>query len=468
MPLSARLRAAVRASVLSRPGYWNYVVAMLFGGTGFWVARIAQDWLLLKLTGSLVMVGLAQALQNAPLLLLGLWGGVLADRFSSRTLLKIAQAGAALSASTLGVLTLTGHIRPWHVLAAAVFVGFTQVLEQPARASMVPLLSGRQLPQALSLNSVAFQGSGFWGPALAAILIGSVGTGWAFVVNAAGCVVTLVLISGIRDLPAPVVASTRPTVREGFATIRGSSQIAWTMVLVAVLSLTLLNMPVIYADMATHVFHRGVAGYSQFNSLAALGSVAGSLLAGRFVAPARLRVLTLSLGGVAILMVAAAVSPWPALFGATILLASLLTIMFTLRASGLIQLSTAQAARGRVMSVYIIVLLGGQAIGGPLMGRFVDAVGGRIALLCSALVAATAATVLAWWMARTSGQTLSVSYGQSSGHRVIFTITPPGERRPRQRGRHAHLPAKARRLGVRPLDLTPRRPRRPSVDSPRG
>lgn len=466
MPLSARLRASVRASVISRPGYWNYVVAMLFGGTGFWVARIAQDWLLLKLTDSLVMVGLAQALQNAPLLLLGLWGGVLADRFSSRTLLNIAQVGVGLVALTLGVLTLTGHVRPWHVLAAAVFVGFTQVLEQPARAAMVPLLSGPQLPQALSLNSVAFQGSGFWGPAIAAILIGSVGTGWAFVANAAGCVVTLVLISLIRDLPAPVVTGTRPTVAEGIATIRRTSQIAWTMVLVGVLSLTLLNMPVIYADMATHVFHRGVSGYSQFNSLAALGSVAGSLLAGRFVAPARLRVLTVSLGGIATLMVSAAVSPWPALFGAIILLASLLTVMFTLRASGLIQMSTAQAARGRVMSVYIIVLLGGQAIGGPVMGRFVDAVGGRTALLSSALVAAVAAASLAWWMGRISGQSLGRAYRESIGRRPIFTITAPGERP--THGRHVHLPAKARRLGIRPVDLTPRRLRHPSVESPRG
>ena len=466
MPLSVRLRASFRASVLSRPGYWNYVVAMLFGGTGFWVARIAQDWLLLKLTNSLVMVGLAQALQNAPLLLLGLWGGVLADRFSSRTLLNIAQAGVALSAVALGLLTLTGHVRPWHVLAAAVFVGFTQVLEQPARASMVPLLSGPQLPQALSLNSVAFQGSGFWGPALSAILIGSVGTGWAFIANAAGCVVTLVLITRIRDLPAPVITGKRPTVGEGIATIRRTSQIAWTMVLVGVLSLTLLNMPVIYADMATHVFHEGVGGYSRFNSLAALGSVAGSLLAGRFVAPARLRVLTVSLAGIATLMVSAAVSPWPALFGAVILVASLLTVMFTLRASGLIQLSTAQAARGRVMSVYIIVLLGGQAIGGPVMGRFVDAVGGRTALLSSALVAATAAAALAWWMGRISGQTIGLAYRQSVGRRPIFTITAPGERH--SRPRHVHLPATARRLGIRPVDLAPRRLRQASVDSPRG
>ncbi|HEX2856055.1 MAG TPA: MFS transporter [Propionibacteriaceae bacterium] len=465
MPLSARLRASLRASVIARPGYWNYVVAMLFGGTGFWVARIAQDWLLLKLTNSLVMVGLAQALQNAPLLLLGLWGGVLADRFSSRTLLNIAQAGVGLSALTLGVLTLTGHVRPWHVLAAAVFVGFTQVLEQPARASMVPLLSGPQLPQALSLNSVAFQGSGFWGPALSAILIGSVGTGWAFIANAGGCVVTLVLISLIRELPAPVVTGHRPTVGEGIATIRRTSQIAWTMVLVGVLSLTLLNMPVIYADMATHVFHRGVNGYSQFNSLAALGSVAGSLLAGRFVTPIRLRLLTLSLAGIATLMVSAALSPWPALFGAIILLAALLTVMFTLRASGLIQMSTVQAARGRVMSVYIIVLLGGQAIGGPVMGRFVDAVGGRTALLSSALVAATASAVLAWWMARISGQLPTLAHRQAA-LRPIFTISAPGERT--TRGRHAHHPAKARRLGIRPLDLTPRRLRQPSVDSPRG
>ncbi len=466
MPLSARLRATFRASVLTRPGYWNYVVAMLFGGTGFWVARIAQDWLLLKLTNSLVMVGLAQALQNAPLLLLGLFGGVLADRFSSRTLLLIAQSGVALSAVALGVLTISGEVRPWHVLAAAVFVGFTQVLEQPARAAMVPLLSGPKLPQALSLNSVAFQGSGFWGPALSAILIATVGTGWAFIANAAGCLVTIVLITLIRQLPVPLVTGSRPTVREGITTIRRTSQIAWTMVLVGVLSLTLLNMPVIYADMATHVFHQGIDGYGQFNSLAALGSVAGSALAGRFLAPARLRVLTISLGVIAVLMAAAALSPWPALFGAIILLAALMSVMFTLRASGLIQMSTVQEARGRVMSVYIIVLLGGQAIGGPIMGRFVDAVGGRTALMSSALVAAVAATILAWWMGHASGQTQNLSQRTQARARVIFTITPPGERTPRTR--QAHLPHKARKLGIRPVDLPVRRLRHPSIESPRG
>ncbi len=254
--------------------------------------------------------------------------------------------------------------------------------------------------------------------------------------------------------------------REGIATIRRTSQIAWTMVLVGVLSLTLLNMPVIYADMATHVFHRGVDGYSQFNSLAALGSVAGSVLAGRFLAPARLRVLTISLGAIAALMASAALSPWPALFGTVILLAAMMSVMFTLRASGLVQMSTVPESRGRVMSVYIIVLLGGQAIGGPIMGRFVDAVGGRTALMSSALVAAVAATILAWWMGHASGQTQSLSQRTQARARVIFTITPPGQRPPRQH--HAHLPHKARKLGMRPVDLPARKLRHPSVDSPRG
>ncbi|KPC91549.1 MFS transporter, partial [Streptomyces sp. NRRL F-6602] len=152
--------------------------------TGTWMQRIAQDWLVLTLTGSSAAVGVTTALQFLPMLLFGLYGGVLVDRLPKRPLLLFTQSAMGLTGLALAALTLTGHVQVWHVYVTAFVLGLVTVVDNPARQTFVSEMVGpRQLANAVSLNSANFQSARLVGPAVAAVLISAVGSGYAFLIN---------------------------------------------------------------------------------------------------------------------------------------------------------------------------------------------------------------------------------------------------------------------------------------------
>ncbi|HLT59592.1 MAG TPA: MFS transporter [Microlunatus sp.] len=371
--------------------YRLFLSSQVVATTGLWMQRIAQDWLVLELTGSVAAVGVAVALQFTPVLLFGLFGGVLADRYSKRMLLIITQTVATLMALTLGVLALTGTVQVWHVYAVALVLGFVTVVDNPTRQVFVSELVGDQhLRNAVSLNSSVFQFGALLGPALSGMLIHAVGQGWSFLINAAACSVVVGMLIIIRVTPgaAERAPKAKGQLREGLRYIQQTSEVAWTVVLVATIGLFGLNMPVILAAFADHEFRTGVSGYSLFNSLSAIGALVGALLSARRSGQLRLRVLVslLTLLGITLAVAALAPSVWT--FGMVLILIGLLTLQFLTGANSLVQLTTAPAVRGRVMSVYLLVLLGGQAIGSPAVGWLIDHFGARPSLLlCGGLVA---------------------------------------------------------------------------------
>ena len=175
--------------------------------TGLWMQRIAQDWLVLELTGSVTAVGVAVALQFLPMLMFGLFGGVVADRFPKRTILIITQSTLALVATTLGVLALTGAVQPWHVYVLAFVLGLVTVVDNPTRQVFVSELVGQaHIRNAVSLNSSVFQLGALVGPAFSGALIHAVGQGWSFLINAASCLVVVIMVAVIRARPAPGTA----------------------------------------------------------------------------------------------------------------------------------------------------------------------------------------------------------------------------------------------------------------------
>src|SRR5919112_807556 len=186
----AKIRAAARpgrASMFSSLRIRNYrlfFAGQVVSNTGTWMQRIAQDWLVLSLTGSSAAVGITTALQFLPMLLFGLYGGVLVDRLRKRPTLLVTQSAMALTALALAALTLTGQVQVWHVYLAAFAVGLATVVDNPARQSFVSEMVGpEQLQNAVSLNSANFQSARLVGPAVAGVLITTVGTGWAFLYN---------------------------------------------------------------------------------------------------------------------------------------------------------------------------------------------------------------------------------------------------------------------------------------------
>ncbi|HEY5847221.1 MAG TPA: MFS transporter [Microlunatus sp.] len=412
-------------AALAVPNYRLYLSSQVVATTGLWMQRIAQDWLVLELTGSITAVGVAVALQFLPVLLFGLLGGVVADRYPKRLILIVTQSVLAALALTLGTLALTGAVQAWHVYLVAAALGFVTVVDNPTRQVFVSELVGpRYIQNAVSLNSSVFQFGALIGPALSGLLIQAVGQGWSFLINAASCLLVVLMLIILRTSGAPAAAPARAKgqLREGLHYIRHTSEVAWSIVLVATVGVFGLNMPVILAAFADDEFRTGIGGYSLFNSLTALGALTGAILSARRTETLRLRTLVSILTGFGVVLMVASLAPFSWLFGAVLVAAGLLTLLFLTGANSLVQTSSAPSVRGRVMSVYILVLLGGQAIGGPGVGWLIDHFGARPSMfLCGGVVALMAVTS-GMAMARQSHLHLEMDLHRSSGRSPLHIV----------------------------------------------
>ncbi len=228
--------------------------------TGLWMQRIAQDWLVLELTGSITAVGIAVALQFLPVLLFGLFGGVIADRYPKRLILIVTQSTAALLALTLGVLALTGHGPGLARLPGRLRtrVWSPPWTTRPGRCSSPNWSAPRHIGNAVSLNSSVFQFGALVGPALSGLLIHAVGQGWSFLINAAACLLVVTMLVIIR-VPTAIRRTGRRAkgqLTEGLRYIAHTSEVGWTIVLVATMGVLGLNMPVILAAFADHGVRR--------------------------------------------------------------------------------------------------------------------------------------------------------------------------------------------------------------------
>lgn len=405
--------------------YRLYLSSQIVATTGLWMQRIAQDWLVLELTGSITAVGIAVALQFLPVLLFGLVGGVIADRYPKRLILMVTQSTAALLALTLGVLALTGTVQPWHVYLVAFGLGLVTAVDNPTRQVFVSELVGaRHIGNAVSLNSSVFQFGALVGPALSGLLIHAVGQGWSFLINAVACLLVVTMLVIIR-VPAAVrgpVRRVRGQLTEGLRYIGHTSEVGWTIALVATMGVLGLNMPVILAAYADQEFRAGIGGYSLFASLTAVGALLGAILSARRTSIVRLRVLVGVLAGLAGVLMLASVIPYLWLFGVVLVACGFLTLSFLTGANSLVQMSSAADVRGRVMSVYVLVLLGGQAVGGPAVGWLIDHFGARpTVFLCGGLLALVALASAAA-MARQSHLTLEMDLQHRHGRSPVHIV----------------------------------------------
>jgi MFS family permease len=350
--------------------------------------RVAQDWLMLTLTGNVAWVGLTVTLQLGPMLLFGLWGGVLADRFDKRRILTITQSLFAVSALTLGVLTLTGAVQPWHILASAGFLGLATVADNPARQAFVPELVGRDhVRSAISINSTVFQFGALSGPALAGVGIALVGEGWSFVVNAAACLVAVLLLVAMRQSEisaTPRAGRGRGQLREGLTYVGRTPGILWAVVLVGFVAITGVNLAAVLAAYAADVFHIGAGGYGALNSCLAAGAVIGALASTRR-RTLRLRTLVWGAAVLGTLQVLASLMQAPVLFASTLVAVGAALLLYLTAGNTLVQMTVAPTMRGRVMALYVLVLFGAQAGSGTIIGWIAHSYGAQAAMLvCSA------------------------------------------------------------------------------------
>ncbi|MFF1282285.1 MFS transporter [Streptomyces sp. NPDC058299] len=420
-------RATSMFSSLKIRNYRLFFMGQVVSNTGTWMQRIAQDWLVLSLTGSSAAVGITTALQFLPMLLFGLYGGVLVDRLPKRPTLLGTQTAMAVTGLALAALTLSGHVQVWHVYVAAFAVGLATVLDNPARQSFVSEMVGPdQLQNAVSLNSANFQSARLVGPAVAGLMITGVGTGWAFLANGLSFAAPLtgLLLMRARELHVVQRAPRgKGQLREGLDYVAKRPELIWPIVLVGFIGTFGFNFPVWLSAYADDVFHAGAGAYSLFNTLMAVGSLVGALLAARR-GTARLRVLIGAALAFGALETVASVAPGYWLFALLMVPIGVCGLTVNVTANTAVQMATDPAMRGRVMALFMMVFMGGTPLGAPVVGWLTDTYGARIGFAAGGVVSAVAAGAVGLVLSRIGGLRLSV--GWHHGHpRVRFVPREP-------------------------------------------
>lgn len=390
IPILEKRPSAVEMFVSLRVlNYRRFALGNMVANTAVWMQRIAMDWLVLQLSGSVAAVGVTVFMQFTPMLFLGLWGGVVADRYSKLKILLCTQSATAVLAGGLAALTLTGVVQVWHLYAISFLLGLVTVIDNPARQVFVNELVGpRHLTNAISLNSSIYQLGGLIGPAVGGILITAVGGGWLFLINSLACAgVVLNLLSLKREQlhQSPAVPPRKKQLKEGIHYVRSKPVIFWTIITVAVTAVFAFNMPVFLSAYANNVFRVGARGYGLFNALVAAGALVGALASTRRTS-IRLVVVVGCCAALGTIQAIAGLASGELMFGTLLIGVGVCNLLFITAANSLVQMSSNVQIRGRVISLYILVLLGGQAVGGPIMGWIVDQIGPESAMVISGVV----------------------------------------------------------------------------------
>ncbi len=396
-------RATTTFGSLRIRNYRLFAAGQAVSHTGTWMQRIAQDWLVVELTGSPAAVGFTIGLQYAPMLFLGLHGGLIADRLPMRRLLLHTQAALGTTGLVLAVLVLSGQVRPWHVYVMAAVLGLVSVADAPARQAFVSELVGpEQLRNAVSLNSAVFQTARLVGPAVAGLVITAVGIGWAFLLNAVSYLAPLVALLLMRPAemhPAERAPHGSGQVRATLRQVRRDPGLLWPIVLVAFVGTFGFNFPVWLTTFTVQVFRTGSGVYGVLNSLLAAGAVAGALWAARSLAPPR-RVLTTAALLFGALETAAALAPALWLFAALLVPVGMAGLVVTATANAHVQLTADAATRGRVMSLFKIAFVGGTPVAAPAVGWITETCGPRAGFLTGGLTSLAAAGVVGCALSR--------------------------------------------------------------------
>jgi MFS family permease len=393
--------------------YRLFAAGQVVSNTGTWMQRVAQDWLVLSLShNSGSALGITTALQFLPMLLFGLYGGVLADRYPKRQLLIGAQIAMGVFALVLGILDLTGAVALWHVYALAFALGLAAVIDTPTRQAFVTEMVGPdEVPNAVSLNSATFNSARIIGPAIAGVMISAVGTGWVFIGNAVsfGAVIAGLMLMRDRDLQrAARVARSPGQLRDGLAYLRRHEELFVPIILVGVVGTFGLNFQITTALMAKSVFHRQAVAFALLSTMFAIGALIGALVSARRGAP-RLRLVFAAALVFGMLEIAVGLMPTYATFAALLVPTGAAVLTFTTAANSTLQIGADPLMRGRVMAVYVLVFLGGTPLGAPIVGWLAEVAGPRVSIVAGGAVSALATLALAGWVAHRRTRAMSAA-----------------------------------------------------------
>jgi MFS family permease len=398
-PLSRAFRA------LENFNFRLWTAGGLVSNIGTWMQRVAQDWIVLtQLTHhDATAVGIVTGLQFAPQLLLLPWSGLAADRFNQRKLLMLTQASMGVLATALGILTISGYVRLWHVYVFAFVFGAAAALDAPVRQTFVGEMVGdKHLPNAVALNSTSFFVGQMIGPAVAGLVIAKTGTGWAFLLNGLsfGAVLLSMYMLRVQELRTNARASRRPGgFIEGLRYVWARPDLRSILVMLFLIGTFAMNFPIFVSTMAVNVFHADARGFGLLSSIMAIGTMSGALLAAGRDKP-KFGTLFLGSGVLGIGCALAAFSPGYWWFSAALAVIGVAALTFTNGTNSMMQLSTKPTMRGRVMAIRVGVGLGGAAIGAPIVGWVANHFSPRWSLGIGAVSAFLAALVAALMMVK--------------------------------------------------------------------
>ncbi len=424
-PVAGAVRRTFRA--LSVRNFRLYFVGQVVSVSGTWMQSVAIGLLVLsdRLHGSGVDVGIVTALQFLPMLLVGSWGGLVADRVNKRRLLYVTQASAGLLALALGLLTAAGTVTLGQVFLLSGLLGIVNLFDNPTRQTFVSEMVGHELlPNAISLNSVLMNSARVIGPAIGGLLILTVGFAACFLVNAGSYVAVILALMAMRAAElhrSPPVSRAKGQVREGLRYAWHTPELRDPLLMMAVVGIFAFNFTTTLPLFARFTFHGGAGTYSAFTAAMGLGAVVGGLLVAHRSRPSIALLSTIGLAfGAAILIVSVAPSQTVALVA--LVLMGACSISFIATANATLQLRAEPSKRGRVMALYAIAFLGSTPIGAPLVGWISDTWNPRVALAVGGL--ATVAGALPLFLRAMRTRRMAVV--EAEGEPVVPPEPPPG------------------------------------------
>jgi MFS family permease len=406
---------ALRRSVtsLAVPNYRRYFAGQVVSVSGNWMQMVAEMWLIVKLTGSGVSVGLTAGLQFVPILLFGAWGGLIADRMPKRRVLMVTQALMALPALTLFALYEWSTVAPWMVYALVLARGSVNAVDNPTRQSFVIELVGpERVVNAVSLNSVVVQSARIIGPATAGAVIALTGVGTCFAFNALSFAAMLVALARMDPKQlrvAPPAERRRGDLRAAVSHVVNAPALWIPLAMMAIVGTLSFNFQVLMPLLASQTWHGTALTYALLTAAMAVGSVGGALAAGArgTVSP---RLLVLAATGFGILELAAAIAPSLPLQIAALVPLGAVSVTFSAGVNSTMQLAVAPAMRGRVMALYSVVFLGSTPFGAPLVGWLAQVSGPRAGMALGAAAALVAAALA------------SAAYARAEARRVVEVV----------------------------------------------
>ncbi|SJN46724.1 putative MFS permease [Microbacterium esteraromaticum] len=381
--------------------YRTWFFGAVISNIGGWMQATAQDWVVLtELTDNdATAMGVTMALQFGPPLVLVSITGWVADRFDRRKVLLLTQSTLMMLAVAVAVLLLTGIMTLPLMFCFAAAFGVTNAFDAPARQAFVSdMVSLEDTSNAVALNSASFNMARLIGPAVGGLLIVAIGTGWVFVANAVTFLAMIIALLTIRtrELMPRVKNRNAGGLAEGFRYVWGRPDLVVVFIMVFLIGAFGMNFPIFASTMALE-FGRKADGYGLLSSVLAIGSLAGALLAARRDR-ARVRVLIFAAGGFGVASIVSSVMPTYWSYAAVLIFVGFSTVSMLTTANGYVQTTTDAALRGRVLALYMAVIMGSTPIGAPIAGWIVDAFSPRAAIMVGGVAGIVAFGIGMGWM----------------------------------------------------------------------